>query len=105
MADTTKPPRRSRDRNRTDDDPVPRVVVRDLGFRGAGWVVVDGQPVVVIDESLSELDRRRYLVAIMNDLRSSVYVCPACGATSVHPDDIAQGYCGRCHAFTRDGER
>jgi hypothetical protein len=29
------------------------------------------------------------------------FTCPVCGATSYHPDDIAQGYCGRCHDYTR----
>lgn len=28
------------------------------------------------------------------------FTCPACGATSHHPDDQAHGYCGQCHAFT-----
>lgn len=31
--------------------------------------------------------------------------CPACGATSRHPDDVAQGYCGQCHWWTRDYAR
>lgn len=26
--------------------------------------------------------------------------CPICGATSYHPVDRQQGYCGRCHEFT-----
>jgi len=26
--------------------------------------------------------------------------CPVCGATSYHPADKEQGYCGRCHGFT-----
>lgn len=30
--------------------------------------------------------------------------CPRCGAQSSHPEDIANGYCGRCHAFTGSGE-
>jgi hypothetical protein len=29
------------------------------------------------------------------------YTCPRCGAVSHHPKDAEQGYCGRCHAFTR----
>lgn len=29
------------------------------------------------------------------------FTCPACGATSHHPEDVRHGYCGRCHAFTR----
>lgn len=28
------------------------------------------------------------------------FTCPACGNTSHHPDDVANGYCGRCHQFT-----
>lgn len=28
--------------------------------------------------------------------------CPRCGATSYHPEDIKQGYCGRCHWWTSD---
>lgn len=30
------------------------------------------------------------------------FTCPVCGETSHHPDDVRHGYCGRCHAFTRD---
>jgi ribosomal protein S27AE len=29
--------------------------------------------------------------------------CPRCGATSYNPNDIQQGYCGRCHDWTREG--
>ncbi len=28
------------------------------------------------------------------------FVCPRCGAISVHPDDVAAGYCGACHDWT-----
>lgn len=31
--------------------------------------------------------------------------CPICDATSHHPEDVKQGYCGHCHAFTRDCAR
>lgn len=27
--------------------------------------------------------------------------CPKCGRTSHHPDDMAEGYCGACHEYTR----
>jgi hypothetical protein len=33
------------------------------------------------------------------------YTCPVCGAVSGHPHDEQEGYCGRCHAFTRDWQR
>jgi ribosomal protein S27AE len=26
--------------------------------------------------------------------------CPRCGAVSVHPKDIEEGYCARCHDWT-----
>lgn len=28
------------------------------------------------------------------------FTCPRCGARSHHPDDVDQGYCGRCHDWT-----
>lgn len=28
------------------------------------------------------------------------FTCPRCGRTSYHPQDLAHGYCGACHAFT-----
>lgn len=30
----------------------------------------------------------------------SRFTCPRCGATSHHPQDAAEGYCGRCHDWT-----
>lgn len=30
------------------------------------------------------------------------FTCPVCGATSYHPKDVEQGYCGRCHGWTRE---
>jgi histidine triad (HIT) family protein len=30
------------------------------------------------------------------------FTCPRCGATSHNPNDVREGYCGRCHAWTRD---
>lgn len=30
------------------------------------------------------------------------FICPACGATSYNENDIAAGYCGRCHWYTGD---
>lgn len=49
----------------------PRIIVADLGFKGAGWDRVDGQPVIVLDESLSEQDRRRFLTVALNDIDST----------------------------------
>lgn len=29
------------------------------------------------------------------------FSCPVCRMTSHHPEDIARGYCGNCHDYTR----
>lgn len=36
----------------------------------------------------------------MPDPTSPSFRCPECGAVSYHPEDIRQGYCGRCHKWT-----
>lgn len=28
--------------------------------------------------------------------------CPVCRMTSYNPNDVQYGYCGHCHAFTRE---
>ncbi|HJQ59437.1 MAG TPA: hypothetical protein VJ890_21195 [Vineibacter sp.] len=33
------------------------------------------------------------------------FTCPRCGAVSHNPGDIANRYCGRCHAFVDDPRR
>lgn len=33
---------------------------------------------------------------------SDTITCPRCGMTSAHPMDLAEGYCGNCHDWTRD---
>lgn len=30
------------------------------------------------------------------------FTCPRCGATSYHPQDRAEGYCGECRWWTGD---
>jgi hypothetical protein len=30
------------------------------------------------------------------------FTCPRCGMTSYNPNDRTQGYCGNCHAWTRE---
>lgn len=34
---------------------------------------------------------------------SPSFTCPRCGMTSYHPKDVEEGYCGNCHAWTREG--
>jgi ribosomal protein L37E len=31
------------------------------------------------------------------------FTCPRCGAVSYNPDDRREGYCVRCHDWTRNG--
>jgi len=52
--------------------PIPRVMVAELGYWGAGWDDVDGAPVIVVDKSVSEPDKARY-VATATDLIRSEY--------------------------------
>lgn len=33
------------------------------------------------------------------------FSCPRCAATSLHPEDLREGYCGRCHDFTGRARR
>jgi len=33
---------------------------------------------------------------------SASFTCPRCSHTSHHPTDVEMGYCGHCHAWTRD---
>lgn len=32
------------------------------------------------------------------------FTCPLCKMTSYHPDDVANSYCGNCHAFIKRGQ-
>lgn len=32
---------------------------------------------------------------------SKTYTCAICDTTTHHPEDVRQGYCPECHAFTR----
>ncbi len=40
------------------------------------------------------------MVASQNQQAS--FVCPECRTQSWHPEDVKQGYCGRCHFWTGD---
>lgn len=35
----------------------------------------------------------------------ATFTCPRCGMSSAHPTDLAEGYCGACHAWTGDAFR
>lgn len=36
----------------------------------------------------------------MNPAERPSITCPRCRRTSWHPEDVRQGYCGACHAYT-----
>jgi ribosomal protein S27AE len=38
-------------------------------------------------------------------LAASRFACPRCGAVSHHPQDVLEGYCGRCHDWTAPPRR
>lgn len=46
-----------------------------------------------------DADVREFLVQRSAVDQPSI-TCPVCGMTSYHPEDIRQGYCGRCHDYT-----
>ena len=35
-------------------------------------------------------------------MSTAAFTCPCCGAVSRNPNDLEQGYCGRCHWWTGD---
>ncbi|HEY9415623.1 MAG TPA: hypothetical protein VIQ30_12745 [Pseudonocardia sp.] len=37
--------------------------------------------------------------ALAEDRIPASFTCPQCKAVSYHPEDVRQGYCGRCHTF------
>jgi hypothetical protein len=41
-----------------------------------------------------------FIMSIAPQRRVPSITCPVCKKTSYHPEDIKQGYCGNCHAFT-----
>ena len=49
--------------------------------------------------SVGALLRNAGLALATADGRPSI-TCPQCERTSWHPDDIRNGYCGGCHAYT-----
>lgn len=59
----------------------------------------------LLDRLTAEIDRvqgQGYTV----DAAAGTILCHWCGLISHHPEDVAQGYCGRCHTFLdfRGGE-
>lgn len=42
------------------------------------------------------------LAGLEDDPPASIYTCPRCFRVSDNPSDVKYGYCGACHAVTRD---
>ena len=60
----------------------------------------DGVPITVVRVSQASFDATAAEAAI-----GPLFICPRCGAASHHPTDAAEGYCGRCHAYTAEPGR
>ena len=61
------------------------------------WLEGKGLHLIEIASRSSELPT--YVVGL-GDPRPGSFTCPRCHTTSHHEADIANGYCGNCHAFT-----
>ena len=48
------------------------------------------------------LDREAEMNALAKRCQWPSITCPKCGRTSYNVNDIEQGYCGQCHAWTAD---
>jgi ribosomal protein S27AE len=51
------------------------------------------------------LDRARRAQEAVNRIiaEQPSFTCPRCGAESWNPNDAREGYCGKCHDWTREG--
>jgi ribosomal protein S27AE len=75
------------------------VLARSMDVGGGLW---DQALIKVIRSDFPEWDfapGRTVPIVIKQD--EPCFVCPRCGARSFNPTDMAKGYCGRCHAYTR----
>lgn len=59
----------------------------------------DEEPFVVLDNVAREIADELLLEQRPFTYQPS-FVCPQCRARSFHPQDVENGYCGRCHDFT-----
>ena len=66
-------------------------------------VTVDGDPVGPRPGDEAQVDvlgPGQGVRFVMSKEDQPSFTCPQCGATSHHPMDVKEGYCGRCHART-----
>lgn len=52
--------------------------------------------------ALSQLRQQLKDAAKRDRMQYKTITCPVCEETSAHPNDIRDGYCGRCHWWTSD---
>lgn len=71
------------------------VVVDKAGHRG--HASYEGCRQAMVQEAEEQLQR---IEAGVRYPPESSFTCPRCGAVSRLPEDLAQGYCGRCHDWT-----
>lgn len=75
---------------------------REYVTRTGHHLIVGIEPIIDIalsPEVIAHFEERAALFAKEFD-RLPGFTCPRCQATSHHPEDLAQGYCGRCHWWT-----
>lgn len=58
--------------------------------------------VLITGEMFDVTDELSALVAKYQIKFKPAIVCPRCGRTSYHPEDVRQRYCGNCHQFHAD---
>jgi ribosomal protein S27AE len=74
--------------------------IPDGEFVSSVWMMADGMEVMSIPLAPGFTARYWHSEASVQDLDS--IVCPKCGAESFNPNDIREGYCGKCHDWTSD---
>lgn len=83
-----------------DDQPPPRRP-NPNDYAAAAAAVVDLAPDGTPASALAEVALNAAYAARHNRWAHGLsYTCPRCLATSYHPQDVENGYCGACHAFT-----
>jgi hypothetical protein len=66
-------------------------------------VTIDGEPVGPMPGDRANIDvlgPGQGVKFMMATDGTTSFTCPDCGATSHHPMDVNEGYCGRCHDWT-----
>lgn len=80
-----------------DQPPPPRPTEADYA---AATAAVDGMAVFRPDEVAAAALNAVFAARHNRWARGLSFMCPRCLSGSYHPQDVTNGYCGACHAFT-----